>query len=153
MDKSISATKFRKAVTTHVRDKRPEMREDMAQLCCHSSETADRHYRLYNHQQKAISTAKVIKEVMESPKLDDKVENTHKRRAFNPDESQLLISLCEKNIKDDHLYKNEIKRTLDGTDEGRKLVEEMEKRFGENVWKKIVDRVRTESKQRKKRME
>lgn len=219
-EKKVSATIFRKAATTHVRDQRPDLKDDMAQLCCHSTETADRFYRLYDHQQKATETAKVVEEVMtggqkqikdsvhwpKSSPVDNEIEHyvaeiaevqekndddydsdktidcynddgqlppdsplnaanlidwveeeqtiiqsTHKRRSFTPEESHILITLCENNIVNEHMYKNEIRQTLTATAEGRNFVEDMKNKFGEcDMWKKITDRVRTESRQRKK---
>ncbi|CAG2217194.1 unnamed protein product [Mytilus edulis] len=63
--KAISATRIRKATSTHVRAAVPGSREVLARHMTHAAQTADRYYALYDREQLAMPVSTLISSVME----------------------------------------------------------------------------------------
>ena len=65
INKPISATKIRKATTTHVREANPGAREQLARHMSHDPRTADKYYNVFSSEKMATPTCKLISNVME----------------------------------------------------------------------------------------
>jgi hypothetical protein len=78
---------------------------------------------------------------------------SHGRRTFSKDEARQLLEVCKINIDQTNISKPAIKERLQGSEEGRALVDLIRKKDqlkGRDVWKVIVDRIRTEIKKKKR---
>ena len=76
---------------------------------------------------------------------------SHGRRTFSEDEARQLLEVCNINMDQGNISKPAIKERLQGS-EGRALVDIIRKKDqlkGRDVWKVIVDRIRTEIKKKK----
>ncbi|CAC5379905.1 unnamed protein product [Mytilus coruscus] len=76
-EKAISATRLRKATSTHVRAAVPESREVLARHMTHAAATADRYYALYDREQLAMPISSLISSVMENPNSKDIQHSIH----------------------------------------------------------------------------
>lgn len=74
----------------------------------------------------------------------------HGRRSFARAEVDTLLSICEENIQNSAFTQREILKSMTEHENGPAFLDAMKKKFGEKYIKKIVDRVRTENRQRKK---
>ena len=78
---------------------------------------------------------------------------SHGRRTFSEDEARQLLEVCSINIDQGNISKPAIKERLQGSEEGRALVDLIKKKDqlkGRDVWKVIVDRLRTEIKKKRR---
>lgn len=64
--KKLTATRLRKATSTTVRKKHPEIRDRLACHMTHKPETADRYYQLHNQREMAVEMTQLIASVMET---------------------------------------------------------------------------------------
>lgn len=59
--KPISATKIRKATTSHVREAIPGARDQLAKHMSHDAKTADKYYNVFSSAKLATPTCQIIK--------------------------------------------------------------------------------------------
>ena len=69
----INATKFRRTAATVVREKRSGLASDVADLMCHSKNTADNVYYVKKREKNAIKGAKGLSEIMRAPSSPKKI--------------------------------------------------------------------------------
>ena len=82
---------------------------------------------------------------------EEQTSKPHGRRSFTNEESTSLIRLCGEVLKSGKVNKSSTQQALLSSEEGRHLARTIENKFeGIEHWKKIVDRVHLERKNRKK---
>ncbi|VDI67002.1 Hypothetical predicted protein [Mytilus galloprovincialis] len=183
-EKAISATRLRKATSTHVRAAVPESREVLARHMTHASATANRYYALYDQEQLEgrdeeisdyqISKVNNIDNDVSDTTEDYDVENyfpplsplndcnlilsdneevpeqqikKHKRRSLTESESEILIDICQQNLKRGNVVRSEIREIVQKGPRVQKLIDNLKARNSENdtnMWKIIVDRIHLE---------
>lgn len=94
--KKITATKLRKAVSTTVREYRPDLREDLADHMNHLPSTADKYYVMKKTRDKAIGISKVISEVMTGDS-ENKTARSTTRIEINTEECTVSLLLRFRN--------------------------------------------------------
>ncbi|VDI23172.1 Hypothetical predicted protein [Mytilus galloprovincialis] len=93
VNKTVTATRLRKATPTAVRTLIPASREILARHMTHNPETADRHYALYQHRELAVPVTNMIAAVMEG----NQTQLTKIQTAMNSD-NQVVHDIMQGNI-------------------------------------------------------
>jgi len=67
----------------------------------------------------------------------------HGRRSFSREESQILLSICDRFLKMETFQAKDVIQQLKSSDDGCELYEQLKQKFADGVNKKIVDKVRS----------
>lgn len=100
ISKPISATKIRKATTTHVREAIPGARDQLAKHMSHDPKTADKYYNVFSSAKLATPTCQIIANIMEEqpPKMINKSIHWIKDDSDDSDEDTLSYDWSDEEV-------------------------------------------------------
>jgi len=108
----ISCTLMRKSAVSFIHQKCPEQKSNLADLMCHSTQTATKSYRLVKRQQTSVAASTVLNEMMKTScstnTLDERSDQCPSDRLLSEsnksvDESEATLEIPQNSIADSHM--------------------------------------------------